>query len=103
MKPIPLQNPVPEMIGELIEASGRSKSTVAAALGIPASRLSELLSGRLRLNAELALCLACVWPDADAAYWLNIQNEMDLREARTAKAAALRRLKPMKPLKLVPA
>ena len=57
-----------------------------------------MLAGRLRLNAELALRLARVWPDADAAYWLNIQNEMDLREARTAKAAALRRLKPMKPI-----
>ena len=44
MNPIPLQNPIPEMIGELIEASGRSKSTVAASLGIPASRLSELLA-----------------------------------------------------------
>lgn len=103
MKSIPLQNPIPEMIGELIESSGHCKSTVAAALGIPASRLSELLAGRLRLNAELALRLARVWPDADAAYWLNIQNEMDLREARTAKAAALRRLKPMKPLKRVAA
>ena len=31
-----------DRIGELIEACGHSKSTVAAALGIPASRLSEL-------------------------------------------------------------
>ena len=47
--------------------------------------------------------LARVWPDADAAYWLNVQNDMDLREARTAKAAALRRLKPMKPIERVAA
>ena len=80
---------------------GEVVSKVAAALGIPASRLSELLAGRLRLNAELALRLARVWPDADAGYWLNIQNELDLREARTAKAAALRRLRPLKPLKRV--
>ncbi len=101
MNRIALQNPIPEMIAELIEASGRTKTGVAAALGIPASRLSELLAGRLRLNAELALRLARVWPDADAGYWLNIQNELDLREARTAKAAALRRLRPLKPLKRV--
>jgi len=91
-------NPIPEMIAELIQASGRTKSAVASALGIPGSRLSELLAGRLRINAELALRLSRVWPDADAAYWLNIQNEMDLREARTAKAAALRRLKPLQPI-----
>lgn len=103
MNRIPLLNPIPEMLAELIEASGRPKSSVAAALGIPASRLSELLAGRLRLNAELALRLARVWPDADASYWLNIQNELDLREARTTKAAALRRLRPLKPLKRAPA
>ena len=99
MNRIAPQNPIPEMLVELIEASGRTKTGVAAARGIPASRLSELLAGRLRLNAELALRLARVWPDADAGYWLNIQNEMDLREARTAKGTALRRLRPLKPLK----
>ena len=97
MKRIVIVNPVPAMMAELVEASGRSKSAVAAALGIPSSRLSELLAGRLRVNAELALRLSRVWPDADAAYWLNIQNEVDLREARAAKAADLRRLKPLKP------
>lgn len=97
MSRIPVINPIPEMIAELIQASGRTKSTVAAALGIPGSRLSELLAGRLRINAELALRLSRVWPDADAAYWLNIQNELDLREARSAKAVALRRLKPLLP------
>jgi addiction module HigA family antidote len=98
MNRVAIINPIPSMIAELIEASGRSKSTVAAALGIPATRLSELLAGRQRLNAELALRLSRVWPDADAAYWLNIQNEVDLREARTSKAADLRRLKPLKPV-----
>ena len=98
MSRIPVINPIPEMIAELIQASGRTKTTVAAALGIPGSRLSELLAGRLRINAELALRLSLVWPDADAAYWLNIQTELDLRQARSAKAAALRRLKPLQPL-----
>lgn len=98
MTRIPVINPVPEMIAELIQASGRTKSAVAGALGIPASRLSELLAGRLRINAEMALRLSLVWPDADAAYWLNIQNELDLRQARSAKAVALRRLKPLPPI-----
>jgi addiction module HigA family antidote len=98
MKRIVIVNPLPAMVAELVEASGLSKSAVAAALGIPASRLSELLAGRLRVNAELALRLSRVWPDADAAYWLNIQNEVDLRETRAAKAADLRRLKPLKPV-----
>jgi addiction module HigA family antidote len=99
MNRAPLINPIPEIIAELIEASGRSKTEVASALGIPATRISELLAGQLRVNAELALRLSRVWPDSDPSYWLGIQNEVDLRQVREEKAAALRGLKRLRPVK----
>jgi addiction module HigA family antidote len=99
MNRLPVINPIPEIIAEMIEASGRTKAEVAAALGVPATRVSELLAGKLRINAEIAIRLARVWPDSDPAYWLGIQNEIDLRDVSHRKAAALRAVKPLRPVK----
>jgi addiction module HigA family antidote len=99
MNRIPVINPIPELIAEMIEAGGHTKAEVAAALGVPATRVSELVAGKLRINAELAIRLSRVWPDSDPSYWLGIQNEIDLREVSERKAADLSAVKRLRPAK----
>lgn len=78
---LPLVNPVPIVLSEYIEESGMSKGTVADALQLPMPRLSELLAGRRRVTASIALALdQCFHTSPE--FWLNMQNDYDLRVAR---------------------
>lgn len=49
--------------------------------GIPATRVSGILRGRRKINAESALRLARYFGN-DPDYWLGIQNSFDLAEER---------------------
>ena len=60
---------------------GISIYRVAKDAGIPATRVSGILRGQRKINAESALRLARYFGN-DPEFWLGIQNRFDLAEER---------------------
>ena len=58
-----------------------SAAAAARALGIPQSRLSQILNGRRSVTADTALRLSR-WLGTDEEFWLNLQARYDLDVAR---------------------
>jgi addiction module HigA family antidote len=65
---------------------GLSGRALAAELGIPANRLTEIIAGRRAVTAETALMLAERF-GTTAEFWLGLQMAYDLEQARRARAA----------------
>src|SRR5690349_1388852 len=65
---------------------GLSGRTLAAELGIPANRVTEIIAGRRAITAETALLLAERF-GTTAEFWLGLQMAYDLEQARRARAA----------------
>lgn len=54
-------------------------------IGIPQTRISEILKGNRRITADTALRLSKYFGNS-AKFWLGIQDDFDLEEAENAKA-----------------
>jgi addiction module HigA family antidote len=59
---------------------GLTQYSLAKALHIPHSRLTEIVKGRRAITADTALRLARFYGNS-AAFWLNLQADYDLRVA----------------------
>jgi addiction module HigA family antidote len=67
-----------------------SVNQLATNLGVTATRLNEIVRGRLGVTADTALRLAR-YLGTSAEFWLGLQLEYDLRLARQAKQKAIER------------
>jgi len=65
-----------------LEPLGLTIAQTAKGLGINRSRLSALLNQRSRVNPVMALRLSKAFPNTDAQFWLNLQNQFDLWKER---------------------
>ena len=79
-----------KLIKEEIDTRGLSASKLAAALAVPANRISEIIRGRRNVTAETALRLARYF-DNSPEFWLNLQIKHDLGKAEAEKGAAIKR------------
>lgn len=68
---------------EFIKPLGLSRADVARQMGIPVSRLNEVIRGRCAVKADTALRLARVF-DTSPEFWMNLQTACDLFEASQA-------------------
>ncbi len=57
-----------------------SQAALARALGVPKSRISQIIHGDRGISADTALRLAR-WMGTTPQYWLNLQMMYDLRLA----------------------
>jgi addiction module HigA family antidote len=71
---------------EFMEPLGLSGRALAAELGIPANRVTEIIAARRVITAETALLLAERF-GTTAEFWLGLQMAFDLEQARRARAA----------------
>jgi addiction module HigA family antidote len=78
---IPLDPPGRILLEEFLEPAGISQRAFAKKIGLPPSRISELVHGRLAISAETALRLARFWGNSPR-FWLNLQADYDLRRAQ---------------------
>ena len=53
-------------------------------IGIPQSRISEIIKGNRRISADTALRLSKYFGNT-AKFWLGIQNDFDIEEQQKAK------------------
>ncbi|MES2732629.1 MAG: HigA family addiction module antitoxin [Bacteroidota bacterium] len=65
---------------------------LAKAIGIPQTRISEILNGRRRITANTALRLSYYF-GTTPKFWLGLQDDYDLEEEETAKKEELQHIK----------
>ncbi|BAO44419.1 HigA family addiction module antitoxin [Thiolapillus brandeum] len=87
---LPLSTPGDILRREFMEPLGLSANALARALHVPPNRISIILQGKRAISADTALRLARYF-ETSAEFWLNLQTDYDLRQARREKDATIRR------------
>ncbi|MEZ5069893.1 MAG: HigA family addiction module antitoxin [Bacteroidales bacterium] len=64
-------------------------------LGIPQTRISEILKGRRRISADTALRLSRYFGNS-AKFWLGLQDDYDLEEELSARKPEFQKIKKRK-------
>jgi addiction module HigA family antidote len=77
------------LLTEFMEPLGLTAYRLAKDLCVPAPRVGDIVRGKRAISADTALRLG-VYFGLPAQFWLNLQNEYDLR--RAAGNAALKRV-----------
>ncbi len=67
---------------DFIAPLGLNVNALALALGVPATRIHEIVKQRRSITADTAQRLACYF-GGDAASWLNLQAMYDLKTLST--------------------
>ena len=89
-QPLSDYNPHPgERIRDEMDELGMTQAELARALGIPRTRVSEILRGRRGISADTALRLAR-WLDTSPQMWLNLQAIHDLRKVEDEAGETIR-------------
>lgn len=73
---------------EFMEPLGISAYRLAKEIGVPTSRIQDILHDRRKITAETSLRLAKYFGVSDR-YFLNIQNDIDIRNLKHRIADAL--------------
>ena len=81
---------------EFMEPMGISAYKLAKAIHVPTSRIQDILHDRRKITAER---LAKYFGVSDN-YFLNIQNDIDLRELKVSMAAEIEEIRPYQTNKL---
>jgi addiction module HigA family antidote len=79
------------LLAEFMEPLGLTAYRLAKDLCVPAPRVGDIVRGKRAISADTALRLG-VYFGLPAQFWLNLQNEYDLR--RAAGSPALKRVSP---------
>ena len=77
--------------GDLIPATGRTKTEIAALLGISRQHLYDILEERKPVTPATALRLGKLLGNG-AEFWVDLQRTYDLAEAEKALAKALKNI-----------
>lgn len=80
-----------ELLKETLDELGVTQYRLAKSVGLPHSAVTAIVRGRHAVTAETALRLARFF-NASPQYWLNLQQEYDLRRARAAHGREIERL-----------
>lgn len=65
---------------------------LAKDVGIPQTRISEILKGNRRITADTALRLSIYFGNS-AKFWLGLQNDFDIEEELSVKGSQLQSIK----------
>lgn len=77
---------IADAIREELRRHDWAQADLARVLGWSVQTISEIMKGKRRIDAPMALDLAEVSPDKAAADWLALQNTVDLDDARRRQA-----------------
>lgn len=80
---------------EFLEPLEITPYRLAKALGVSTSTVLDLVHNRRKVSVEMALLLSKYF-GTSSQFWLNLQNELDLREAKKKLAAKLDDIEPIK-------
>jgi addiction module HigA family antidote len=79
---------------EFLAPMGLSSNALAMAIGVPATRIGEIVNERRGISADTALRLGRYF-HMSAEFWMNLQSSYDLESARfTSDMKAIESIKP---------
>lgn len=79
------------LMEEFMEPMGITAYRLAKDINVPTSRIIEILQGKRKVTADTSVRLGKYFNVSDR-YFLNIQNDIDLRNARLNIGAELDRI-----------
>ena len=80
------------LLTEFMEPMGLTSYRLAKDLRVPLPRIYDIVKGKRSISADSALRLGAYF-GLPAQFWMNLQNEYDLR---TADVAGLAKIRPYK-------
>jgi addiction module HigA family antidote len=69
------------LLEQFLKPSGLSQNALARDIGVPPRRINEIILGKRGITADTALRLANHFGNS-ARYWMSLQTDFDLEEAR---------------------
>ena len=91
MKILPNVHPGEVLLEEFLLPMGISQNALARAAGVPPRRINEIVLGKRGISADTAVRLAAAL-GASERFWLGLQADYDLEEARRALGKAVERI-----------
>jgi antitoxin HigA-1 len=82
------------LLEEFLKPFELSAYKLSKDIGIPQTRISEILKGRRRITADTALRLSRYF-GTSPKFWLGLQDDYDLEEEQLAKKEELESIKRM--------
>ena len=81
------------LMEEFMEPMGISAYKLAQAIHVPTSRIQDILHDRRKITADTSLRLAKFFGVSDR-YFLDMQNDIDVRELKISMAAEIEQIHP---------
>lgn len=75
------------LLTEFMQPHGLTAYRLAKELNVPLPRVNDIVRGKRAISADTALRLG-IYFGLPAQFWLNLQNDYDLRLATDARALA---------------
>lgn len=91
MKTLSNIHPGEILLAEFLEPLGISQNALARAADVPPRRINEIVLGKRSITADTAVRLAATLGTSER-FWLGLQADFDLEEARRAMGAAVRKI-----------
>ena len=82
------------LLEEFLKPMEISQNALARALGVPPRRVNEIVLGKRAVSADTALRLARALGTSEQ-FWMGLQADYDLEEARKLAAADIRKVRPL--------
>ena len=73
------------LLEEFMKPNMVSAYRLSKSLGIPQTRISQIIKGKRRITADTAIRLSSFFGNS-AKFWLGLQNDYDLEEEQNAHA-----------------
>ena len=83
------------LLEEFLKPMNISAYRLSKDLGIPQTRISEIIKGHRSIIADTAIRLSYYFGNS-AKFWLGLQNDFDLEEEKKSKAGDFKRIKRIK-------
>lgn len=93
-KTLPNIHPGEVLLEEFLKPMDISQNALARAIGVPPRRINEIVLGKRSISADTALRLARAFGTSEQ-FWMGLQADYDLEEARKAAAGDLRKVRPL--------
>ena len=82
------------LLKEFMEPLGISQNKLGRDIGVPITRINEIVNGKRAITTDTALRLARYF-GTSAEVWLNLQQQHDLKIAKKLKGKIQRTVQPL--------
>ena len=81
---------------EFLPNTGITRAELARMMSISRQTVGELLRERRPVTPDIAIRLSHVFPNQTATFWLRMQAEVDVWDARRSRAKEYEKIRPAK-------